>query len=115
MPTRADALALLHEFTKSDALRKHGRAVEEAMRAYARWFGVTDPQEIEKWGIVGLLHDFDYEQNPTEETHLHVGRKILRERGYPDEIIEASWSASSAPVPRCALRRSWPTCRPNRW
>ncbi len=60
MPTRADAEALLHELTKGDALRKHGRAVEEAMRAYARWFGVTDPREIEKWGIVGLLHDFDY-------------------------------------------------------
>src|SRR5207237_1895935 len=78
MPTRADAEALLHEFTKSDALRKHGRAVEEAMRAYALWFGITDPAEIEKWGIVGLLHDFDYEQNPTEETHLHVGQRILR-------------------------------------
>ena len=48
MPSRADAETLLHEFTQSDALRKHGRAVEEAMRAYARWFGVSDPQEIEK-------------------------------------------------------------------
>jgi putative nucleotidyltransferase with HDIG domain len=89
MPTRADAEALLHEFTKGDALRKHGRAVEEAMRAYARWFGVTDEKEIEKWGIVGLLHDFDYEQNTSEETHLHVGQRILRERGYPEEIVEA--------------------------
>jgi len=89
MPTRADAEALLHEFTKGDALRKHGRAVEEAMRAYARWFGVTDEKEIEKWGIVGLLHDFDYEQNPSEEAHLHVGRRILRERGYPEEVVEA--------------------------
>ena len=43
------------------------------MRAYAGFFGVTDPDEIEKWGIVGLLHDFDYEQNPSEDTHLHVG------------------------------------------
>src|SRR4051812_49216422 len=58
MPTRAEAEALLHEFTRSDALRKHGRAVEEAMRAYARWFGVTEGAEIDKWGIVGLLHDF---------------------------------------------------------
>jgi len=87
--TRADAEALLFEFTKSEALRKHGRAVEEAMCAYARWFGVTDPREIEKWGIVGLLHDFDYEQNPTEDTHLHVGGRILRERGFPEEIVEA--------------------------
>src|SRR3981081_3566919 len=87
--TRADAQALLFEFTLSDALRKHGRAVEEAMRAYARWFGVTDPAEIEKWGIVGLLHDFDYEQNPTEATHLHVGTRVLRERGWPEDVIEA--------------------------
>jgi putative nucleotidyltransferase with HDIG domain len=88
-PTRADAEALLFEFTQSDALRKHARAVEEAMRAYAGWFGVADPEEVERWGIVGLLHDFDYEQNPTEETHLHVGCRILRERGYPEEIVEA--------------------------
>ena len=78
---RAEAEALLFEFTKSEALRKHARAVEEAMRAYARWHGVTDPGEIEKWAVVGLLHDFDYEQNPTEQTHLHVGGRILRERG----------------------------------
>jgi putative nucleotidyltransferase with HDIG domain len=88
-PTRAQAETLLHEFTKGDALRKHGRAVEEAMRAYARWYGIEDPAEIELWGIVGLLHDFDYEQNPTEETHLHVGAKVLRERGWPERIVEA--------------------------
>jgi putative nucleotidyltransferase with HDIG domain len=89
MKIRADAVALLHEFTQSDALRKHARGVEEAMRAYAGWYAVTDPGEIEKWGMVGLLHDFDYEQNPTEETHLHVGTRVLRERGWPEEIIEA--------------------------
>jgi putative nucleotidyltransferase with HDIG domain len=89
MPTRAEAWALLEEFTKTDALRKHARGVEEAMRAYARWYGLSDPQEIDKWAIVGMLHDFDYEENPTEETHLHVGQKILRERGYPEEIVEA--------------------------
>lgn len=88
-PTRSDAESLLFEFTKSEALRKHGRAVEEAMKAYARHFGETDPRRIETWGIVGLLHDFDYEQNPTEEAHLHVGGRILRERGYPEEIVEA--------------------------
>jgi len=87
--TRADAEALLFEFTRSDALRKHGRAVEEAMRAYAGWHGITDEAEIEKWGVVGLLHDFDYEQNPTEDTHLHVGSRVMRERGWPDEIVEA--------------------------
>jgi len=101
MPNRADAEALLHEFTKGDALRKHGRAVEEEMRAYARGFGVTDPREIEKWAIVGLLHDFDYEQNQTEETHLHVGQRILRERGYPEEVVEAICShADYMKIPR---------------
>ena len=101
MPTRADAEALLREFTQGDALRKHGRAVEEAMRAYARWFGVTDGDEIERWGIVGLLHDFDYEENPTEDTHLHVGQRVLRERGYPEEVVEAICShADYMKIPR---------------
>jgi putative nucleotidyltransferase with HDIG domain len=99
--TRAQAEALLFEHTQSDALRKHGRAVEEAMRAYARWYGVTDPDAIERWGIVGLLHDFDYEQNPTEDTHLHVGARTLRERGYPEEIVEAICShADYMNIPR---------------
>jgi putative nucleotidyltransferase with HDIG domain len=99
--TRAQAEALLHEFTRSDALRKHGRAVEEAMRAYAGWYGVTDAAEVERWAIVGLLHDFDYEQNPTEDTHLHVGARVLRERGYPAEIIEAICShADYMNIPR---------------
>jgi putative nucleotidyltransferase with HDIG domain len=96
---RADAVALLHEFTQSDALRKHGRAVEEAMRAYARWFGL--PGEEETFGMVGLLHDFDYEQNPSEETHLHVGCRILRERGWPEELVEAVAShADYMKIPR---------------
>ena len=99
--TRSDAWTLLCEFTQSDALRKHARAVEEAMRAYARWFGVTDMAEIEKWGIVGMLHDFDYEQNPTEETHLHVGCRVMRERGWPEEVIEAIAShADYMKIPR---------------
>ena len=86
---RAEAEALLFEFTRGEALRRHARGVEEAMRAYARWFGVEDPAEVERWGVVGLLHDFDYEQNPTEDTHLHVGCRVLRERGFPEEIVEA--------------------------
>jgi putative nucleotidyltransferase with HDIG domain len=111
-PTRADAEALLHEFTQSEALRVHGRAVEEAMRAYARWYGLEDPAEIERWGIVGLLHDFDYEQNPTEETHLHVGGRILRERGYPEEIVEAICShADYMGIPRdTPLKRAIYAC-----
>ena len=100
-PSRADAEALLFEFTESDALRKHGRAVEAAMRAYAGWYGVTDPDEVETWGIVGLLHDFDYEQNPTEDTHLHVGGRILRERGYAEEMVETILShADYMKIPR---------------
>ena len=111
-PTRADARGLLFEFTKADALRKHGRAVEEAMRAYARHFGETDEREIEVWGIVGLLHDFDYEQNPTEETHLHVGGRILRERGYPERIVEAICShADYMRIPRdTPLKKSIYAC-----
>jgi len=89
MKSRAEAEALLFEFTQSDALRKHGRGVEEAMRAYARWFGIADAAEVETWGIVGLLHDFDYEQNPTVETHLHVGSRVLRERGWSEEVVLA--------------------------
>ena len=87
--TRADAEALLFEFTRSDALRKHGVAVETAMKAYARHYGVTDEAEVEKWGIVGLLHDFDYEKHPSKEEHPFVGCGILRERGYPPEMVEA--------------------------
>jgi len=100
-PTREEAQALLFEFTQSDALRKHGRAVEEAMRACARRAGVADPAEIERWGIVGMLHDFDYEQNPTEDTHLHVGGRILRERGYAEEMVSAIEShADYMKIPR---------------
>ena len=110
--TRADAEALLFEFTESDALRKHARAVEEAMRAYARWYGITDPAEVETWGIVGLLHDFDYERNPTEDTHLHVGGRVLRERGWPEEIVEAVCShADYMKIPRdTPLKRAIYAC-----
>src|SRR6266496_356326 len=103
--TRADAEALLFEFTQSDALRKHARAVEVAMRAYGRWYGLTDADTIETWGIVGLLHDFDYEQNPTEATHLHVGSRILRERGYPEEIVLAICSRSEEHTSELQSRR----------
>jgi predicted hydrolase (HD superfamily) len=101
MHTRADAEALLFEFTSSDALRRHARAVEQAMRAYAAWFGVQAPDEVETWAMVGLLHDFDYEQNPTEETHLHAGRRILSQRGWSGEIIDAICShADYMGIPR---------------
>jgi putative nucleotidyltransferase with HDIG domain len=82
---REDAWALLCEYTQSPGLRKHGLAVEAAMRAYARRFG----EDEEKWAIVGLLHDFDYEIHPTLDKHPQEGSKILRERGYPEDVIYA--------------------------
>lgn len=81
--TRDEALAILHEFTKSDSLRKHAYAVEAAMRAYARRLG----EDEEHWGIVGLLHDFDWEIHPTLDEHPVKGAEILRERGVDESII----------------------------
>jgi putative nucleotidyltransferase with HDIG domain len=82
---REDAWALLCEYTKNPGLRKHGLAVEAAMRAYARKYG----EDEEKWAIVGLLHDFDYEIHPTLDQHPIEGSKILREKGYPEDVIYA--------------------------
>src|SRR3990172_1997865 len=82
---RADALALVREYTQSESLVKHMLAVEAAMRAYARKFG----EDEEKWGIVGLLHDFDYERWPNAPDHPLKGSEILRQRGYPDDVIYA--------------------------
>jgi len=83
--TREDAYALLTEYTKKENLIKHALAVEAAMRAYARKFG----EDEEAWGIVGLLHDFDYDMYPSLEDHPFKGAEILREKGYPEEWIEA--------------------------
>ncbi len=80
-----EARQLLHEYTQSESLIKHALAVEAAMRAYARKFG----KDEEKWGIAGLLHDFDYEQNPDPRDHPRVGAAILEARGYPEDIIYA--------------------------
>lgn len=85
MKTRQQALDLLYTYTKTPNLRKHALAVEAAMRAYARKFG----EDEELWGITGLLHDFDYEQNPTPDKHPMVGVGILQEQGYPEEVIYA--------------------------
>jgi putative nucleotidyltransferase with HDIG domain len=96
-PTRDDAWALLTEYTENPSLIKHALAVEAAMRAYARESG----EDEEVWGIIGLIHDFDYQQNPTEGTHLHVGTKILRDRGWPEEWIRTVAShADYMGVPR---------------
>jgi putative nucleotidyltransferase with HDIG domain len=82
---RAAAFALVAEYTQNPGLLKHMLSVEAAMRAYARKLG----QDEEKWGIVGLLHDFDYERWPDPPNHPLKGSEILRERGYPDDVIYA--------------------------
>ena len=90
LPSREETLALVHEYTASDSLRKHMLAVEAAMRDYAAKFG-EDP---ERWGLTGLVHDFDYERfpNPTHspsEEHPAEGVRILRSRGWPEDVLEA--------------------------
>lgn len=82
---RHAAFDLMCEYTQSDSLRRHMLAVEFAMRAYAEKFN----EDAEKWAIVGLLHDFDYERWPNIPDHPMQGSKILAERGYPDDVIYA--------------------------
>src|SRR5437016_10017396 len=82
---RADAWQLLNEYTKSDSLVKHMRAVEAALRAYASKLG----QDEERWGIVGLLHDVDYERWPDPPDHPLKGSEILHRHGYPEDVIYA--------------------------
>jgi putative nucleotidyltransferase with HDIG domain len=82
---RADAFTLLSEYVKDPSLVRHMLSVEAAMRAYARKLG----EDEEKWGIVGLLHDFDYERWPQPPDHPLKGSEILRERGYPEDVIYA--------------------------
>ena len=79
------SLQLMHAHTKSEALRRHMYAVEASMRAYARLWD----EEEEKWGIVGLLHDFDYEMHPNAPDHPAKGSEILREHGYPEDVRNA--------------------------
>ncbi len=90
LPTRDDALALVQAWTASESLRKHMLAVETAMRAYATHFG-EDP---ERWGLAGLIHDFDYERFPNEaqaadSEHPSEGVRHLRTLGWPDDILQA--------------------------
>jgi putative nucleotidyltransferase with HDIG domain len=82
---RADALSLVHEYTSNPSLAKHMLAVEAAMRAYARKLG----EDEERWGIVGLLHDFDYERWPEPPNHPLKGAEILAARGYAADVIYA--------------------------
>jgi len=83
--SREDAWAVLNEFTKSDSLVKHGLAVEASMRAYAQRYGENE----ELWGMTGLLHDFDYEQFPQIDRHGREGARLLKERGFSEEVAYA--------------------------
>ena len=90
LPPRSETLALMHEYTPSESLRKHMLAVEAAMRAYAGKFG----EDEELWGTTGLIHDFDYERFPNNarsatEEHPSEGVRILRAKGYPEDILVA--------------------------
>ena len=90
LPSRDEAIALLNSFTASESLRKHMLAVEAAMRAYAERYG----EDVERWGLAGLMHDFDYERFPNAERapdreHPSEGVRILREKGYPEEVLQA--------------------------
>ena len=87
---RDEAVALMQEYTQNENLRRHMYAVEAAMRAYARHYG----EDEDFWGITGLLHDFDYERWPNEarkadDEHPTTGVRILREKGYPEEMLQA--------------------------
>ena len=104
-PSRNDTLAIMHEYTASDSLRKHMLSVEAAMRAYAAKFG----EDVDRWGITGLIHDFDYERfpndahSPTDE-HPAEGVRILKSRGFPEDILEAILGhAQYSGVPRQSL------------
>jgi len=99
-PSRAAAWALLCEWTQGDSLRKHALAVEASVRGYARLYG----EDEDGWGIVGLLHDFDYERFPTAADHPFRGCEELRQRGYPEWVTRAILShANYSGVPRESL------------
>ena len=102
LPSRDQTLSLMHEYTASDSLRKHMLSVEAAMRAYAEKLG----EDVERWGTTGLIHDFDYERYPNSEHsategHPAEGVRILREHGYPEDILRAILGhANYSGVPR---------------
>jgi putative nucleotidyltransferase with HDIG domain len=104
IPTRAEALALLHELNSSEALRRHALAVEAVMRHFAKQRG----EDEEKWGVVGLIHDLDYEKFP--EQHCTKTGEILRERGWPEEYVRAAvshgWGICSDCEPQTPLEKT---------
>ena len=103
VPTREEAYQLLTEYNKSDSLIKHALAVEGVMRYFARKRG----EDEEKWGIIGLVHDLDYEQFPEE--HCHKSEEILKEKGWPQEYIRAvvshGWGLCSEVEPQTELEK----------
>lgn len=88
MPTRAEALALLHEWNANPSLRKHGLLVEAGVRGYAADDGL-DADTVDRWGIAGLLHDLDYERFPDAATHGAVAADAMAALGYPTEVVQA--------------------------
>ncbi len=101
---REHVLALLHEYTGSEALRRHAYAVEAAMRLAAERTG--DDRDV--WGAAGLIHDFDYERYPSAEDHPFRGGEILRERGYPEDFVhDVMAHAAHTGLPRESARAQW--------
>ncbi|MFW6147320.1 MAG: HD domain-containing protein [Thermodesulfobacteriota bacterium] len=104
VPTREEALALLHEYNQSDALRKHALSVEAVMRYIARKRG----EDEEKWGIIGLIHDLDYEKYPDQ--HCIKTREILEEHNWPEEYIRAvvshGWGICTDVEPKTTLEKT---------
>jgi len=100
--TREEAIALVREFVKNEGLVRHMLSVEAAMRFYAEKYS----EDVEQWGLLGLLHDFDWEIHPTLEEHPQAGSAILRERGVSEEIVQDILShADHLGLPRDTLRR----------
>lgn len=108
VPSRAAAWALLCELTKTQPLRRHALAVEATMRSLARRAGEVDPAELETWGVVGMLHDFDYERYPTLDDHVWRGMEILRQRGWPERIVTGigAHAAYTGIAPETPLQRA---------
>ncbi len=99
---RDQALALVHQYVKSESLIKHMLSVEACMRFYAEKFG----EDVDSWSLLGILHDFDWEIHPTLEQHPVEGAPILRERGVPEDLVQDILShADHTGVPRDSLRR----------
>ena len=106
--TRDEGWNLLNQYTKSDSLIKHALAVEAALRHYAAHFG----ENVETWGVTGLIHDFDYERWPNPPDHTREGAKILRERGVEEEIVgailsHAEWNREEYPLDRPIRKALW--------